>query len=131
MSRENVELVRRSIEAWQCRDRDTWLSCQDPTIEWDVAVRQVEGAGSVYRGLEGMQEFWTALKDFRLGSYELQDVDDERVLVLSHIRLRGSTSGIEVDAPFAEIFTVRDGKIAQVTDYFTHREALEAVGLRE
>jgi ketosteroid isomerase-like protein len=131
MSQEDVELVRRSFEAWQRDDLDTWLSCQDPDIEWDVAVRQVEGAGSVYRGVEGMRAFWAAFRDFSVESDELRDVGAGRVVVVGHIRFRGPTSGIEVDGPFAEIFSVRDGKIFRVIDYFTHREALEAVGLEE
>jgi ketosteroid isomerase-like protein len=131
MSRQNVEVVRRSFEAWQRGDLDTWLSCQDPAIEWDVAVRQVEGAGSVYRGREGMREGWVAFQQFQVESQEFRDIDEERVVVLGHACLRGPASGIEVDAPLGEVFTVRDGKIVRIVDYFTHREALEAVGLRE
>ena len=131
MSRENVEVVRRSFEAWQRDDLETWLSCQDPAIEWDVAVRQVEGAGSVYRGVEGTREGWAAFRDFQVELRELRDVDEQRVLVLGDVHYRGPASGIELESPLAEIFTVRDGKIVQIVDYFTYEEALEAVGLRE
>ena len=131
MSRENVEVVRRAIEAWQRDDLEAWLSCLHPDIEWDTAVRGVEGTGSVYRGIEETRRFWTDFREFRVELNALRDVDDERVLAFGHLRWRGPASGIEVDAPLAQVFTVRDGTIIRLVDYLSNEQALEAVGLRE
>jgi hypothetical protein len=39
MSQENVEMVRKSIEAWNQRDRETLMSCTTPGVEWEAGGR--------------------------------------------------------------------------------------------
>jgi ketosteroid isomerase-like protein len=34
MSQENVELLRRGIEAWNRRELDVWLDLGTPDVEW-------------------------------------------------------------------------------------------------
>jgi ketosteroid isomerase-like protein len=55
----------------------------------------------------------------------------ERVLVTAHHRGRGLGSGIEVDARFYLLYTLRDGKVVRQDEYAERAEALEAAGLRE
>jgi ketosteroid isomerase-like protein len=133
MSRENVEVVRQSLKAWQRDDLEKWLSTLDPEVEFHSAERLVEGAASTYRGIDRMREFWafwrTEVEDFELEIQELRDLGDDRVLGLPPIRWRVPASGIEVDSPLGQIVTVRDGKIVRSMDYLSHEEALEAVAL--
>jgi ketosteroid isomerase-like protein len=134
MSQENVEIVRRGLEAWQRDDLDGWLSTLDPAVEWHTALeRLVGGAESFYRGAEGMRAFWTAyrteLEDFQIEAEELRDVGDDLVLFLGWIRWRGPASKLELDSPVGLVFTLRDGKIIRSMDYLSHSEALEAIGL--
>jgi ketosteroid isomerase-like protein len=135
MSRENVEVVRRSIAAWQQDDLETWLATLDPDVEWHSAERLVEGAASTYRGIDGMCRFWTfwrtEVQEFQLDIQEHRDLGDNGVLTLARIRWRGPASGIVVESPLAVVTTVRNGKIVRSMDYLSHEEALEAVGLRE
>ena len=44
---------------------------------------------------------------------------------------RAKLSGVETDMTYAELSTLRDGKIARGRQYFTRDEALEAAGLSE
>jgi ketosteroid isomerase-like protein len=44
---------------------------------------------------------------------------------------RAKLSGIDSELTYAELSTIRDGKIAQGRQYWTRDEALEAAGLRE
>jgi ketosteroid isomerase-like protein len=136
MSRENVEVVRRTLEAWQRDDFDAWLSELDPDVEWHTAARRlVEGAGSAYRGIDGMRELWTfwrtEAQDFEFETQELRDLGDAGVLHLAQLRWRGRASEIEVQSPLGQVITVRDGKFVRSVDYLSHEEALEAVGLSE
>ena len=136
MSQANVEVVRRVLEAWQRDDFESWLSGIDPDVEWLTAVERGLGrAGSVYRGHEGMREFWnlwrTEVDDFWTEAEEIRDLGDDRVLYLGHIRFRGPASGIMVESQLANVQTLRDGKIVRSEDYLSHKEALEAVGLSE
>ena len=136
MSQQNVEIVRRGLEAWQRDDFESWLSGIDPDVEWLTAVERGLGrAGSVYRGHEGMREFWnlwrTEVDDFWTEAEEIRDLGDDRVLYLGHIRFRGPASGIMVESQLANVKTLRDGKIVRSEDYLSHKEALEAAGLSE
>ena len=136
MSRENVEIVRAAHQAWQRDDLEAWLAMIDPDVEWLTAVeRGVAGSTSVYRGHDGMRELWalwrTEVEDFWIETEEIRDLGRDRVLHLAHIRFRGRASGIVVESQVALVQTLRGGKIARSMDYLSHREALEAAGLRE
>jgi ketosteroid isomerase-like protein len=49
MSQENVNIVRRGLEAWQRDDFDSWLATLDMTVEWHTGLeRLVEGTESFY-----------------------------------------------------------------------------------
>jgi ketosteroid isomerase-like protein len=96
MSEENVEIVRRVVEAFQ-----KGLEHDDPAAAFDSAplAADVEwitppGLGlPTYRGREGFLEFmrtWT--EDFEGFSIELErliDTDDDRVIGLFHQRATG------------------------------------------
>jgi ketosteroid isomerase-like protein len=136
VSQENVEVIRRTLEAWQCDDFDGWLCGIDSSVEWyAVLQRLVEGTESVYRGHEGMRRFWRDYRDelagFEIEAQELRDVGDDRVLLLARIWWRGPASGIKVESPLGMVITVRDGKMIRSFDYLSHQEALKAVGLEE
>jgi ketosteroid isomerase-like protein len=133
MSRENVELTRKLIEAWNQHDADLWLSYAAPEIEWMPAgPAAVEGAvyrgrDEVARGIAAVWETWDVF-DFREG--ELRDLG-ESVLWLGRVKMRGSASGIELDQEFAIHSVAGDGKVTRVRTFLTWRAAREAVGLAE
>ena len=136
MSQENVELVRRSLEAWQRDDFDSWLATLHLAVEWHtVFERLVEGTESFYRGHNGMRRFWkvyrTEFKDLEVEAQELRDLGDECVVLLGQFRWRGPASGIATESPLGQVFTIRGGKIVRSMDYLSHVEALKAVGLEE
>jgi ketosteroid isomerase-like protein len=59
------------------------------------------------------------------------ELPDGRVVSLTRVSRRGSGSGVEVTLDAADVFTLRDGKVIQMTGYPKQAEALEAVGLSE
>jgi len=136
MSQENLEVVRRALEAWQRGDLDTWLSAYDPAIEWHPALeRIVGGIENSYRGVDGVRTAWSMyraeLEDFHYEAQEVRDVDKPRRAPGPHALAAGAASGIEMDSPVGMVVTLRDGKVVHSIDYLSHEEALEAVGLRE
>ena len=136
MSQENMEIVRRCSAAWQRDDFEAWLSFIDPGVEWLSAIERGLGlAGTVFRGHEGMREFWdlwrTEVEEFWTGGDEIRDLGDERVLRLAQMRFRGRASGILAESQLALVITLRDGKIVRSEDYLSPAEALKAVGLEE
>jgi ketosteroid isomerase-like protein len=57
MSQENVEIVRRCIEAWSRRDLDDALRDLDPDAEVDWSESSGVQRG-VYRGVGEIRRFW-------------------------------------------------------------------------
>jgi len=132
MSQENVEVARRSFEAWQDDDYETWIALQDANVEYLGAVERRLGRG-LYRGHEGAGELWRLwrreVEGFWITSEDIRDLGDGRVLHLGRMGFRGSASGVEVDSQLALVITLRDEKIVHSMDFTSHHEALSAVGL--
>jgi hypothetical protein len=51
MSQENVELLRRGIEAWNRRELDVWLDLGTPDVEW-MPAGPAAVERTVYRGYD-------------------------------------------------------------------------------
>jgi ketosteroid isomerase-like protein len=134
MSRENVEMVRKSLEAWNRGDVDAWLESAHPQIEWvSEVVRRVEGSETGYRGPSEMRRFWDewhSVWDVTIDVSAIRDLGDT-VLALARIRMRGEASGIDLETPVAYVFEFDEGLARRVRAYLEPQRALEAVGLRE
>src|SRR6478672_10260886 len=95
MSKENVEIVRSGIAAWNRRDADLWLTYAAPEIEWvpagPAAVEQANYGGydEVARGLAAVWDTWEV---FDFAESEVRDLDSS-VLWLGHVKMRGATTG--------------------------------------
>ena len=136
VSRENIETVRRLIEAWNADDLDGFLAELDADVEWHPAIQPgLEGRASVYRGPDGAREIWRhdrgeAWERLTNRPEELRDLG-ESVLALGHLELTARSTGIEFSQEVGEVFDLRAGKIVRIRDFLTHAEALEAAGLSE
>ena len=114
MSQENVDLVRRTIRAFNSGDWDASVEYMDEDIEWRAADAVPDQDS--YFGRDGVRAFWTAWTEnfdgFRLEVEELIDAGDD-VVVVTRIRGRGIASGAEVRSnSFAQVAHLRDGKSA-------------------
>ena len=131
MSQENVGVVQEVVEAAQRGDWAAAISRYDETVELDTS-RMPDGG--VYHGHEGLQEFFArwfgAWDDFRISPERFIEADD-RVVVISQLRARGRSTGIEVTMRLGDVYTVQDGKVVRMAGYPVASEALEAVGLSE
>jgi ketosteroid isomerase-like protein len=135
MSRENVEIVRRGMEAWLRGDMDTVLSTWDPEVIWDTSHFR-DWPESSYIGADGVQRFlveWleTWGDDYELDIEEVLPVPDGRVISLITHSGTGRQSGIPMELRMAQIVTLRNGKVTRFDNYDDRAEALEAVGLPE
>ena len=132
MSQENIEVVRRSFDAWNRGDLAAYLGCFDPEVEWTTTGRYVE-AGT-YRGHEGLLRYLGGLTaefdDVEIHPEELVQVGD-RIVATVRITGRGRASGAPVELTLAGVCSFRDGTIVRIRNYADQAEALEAAGLRE
>ncbi len=58
-------------------------------------------------------------------------MSEDCVFTTVHYIGRGSASGVDMDWRQSLVYTLRDGLIVRVEEYFDRAEALEAVGLSE
>ena len=61
ISQENVEVVRRGIDAWDRGDRDDWLAGSAPEAEWYTTGGFADEG--VYRGRAGLERLWAELRE--------------------------------------------------------------------
>jgi ketosteroid isomerase-like protein len=119
MSQENVEIVRTFLAV----DVEEALTHADPDIVWNpVEETEAQGHGAVRASLQRWKTEWD---DYELTAEQLDDMG-ERVLATVRVRGRGRASGVEIDARFYDMYTLRDRKIVRM-DQFTERSEALAV----
>jgi len=133
MSQENVELVRKTFEAFRAGGFEAMLSFYPPDVLWHPAPGWVEDP--VYGGHDGarkMSAVWTDnFDDLVLEPHEIRDLP-EGVLVLAEATGRTKDAGVPIRQPYGMLYSdFRDGMIGEVRFFFTWQETLEAVGLQE
>ena len=128
MSEENVEIVRRAFAFGQQGrgDPDEALADFDP----GVVLTSVEGGPSQGRSAirDNLERWNSAWAESEGTAEEFIDAGD-RVFVSAHFRGRGRGSGIEVDARFYYVYTLRERRIVRVDEFSDRAAALEAAGL--
>ena len=126
MSQENVELVRRSLEAYKRGDLDAALADTHPEIDWrPFEEAPMRGVGAVRAYLTRWEDEWEELET---SPEEFIDVGDHVVAVV-HFRGRGRGSGIDVEARSYSVYTFRDGKTVRMEEFIERQDALSAAGL--
>ena len=136
MSRENVELVRKHLEAFERGDFDAVFAVYDPGIEW-VAPRFAPGIDldPVYVGHEGVRTFfrrWYEAWERVSFDYEEYIGNGDKVVSVLSQKVKGRMSGVELEfRSYGIVWTLRAGIITRAEFTRTRGEALEAVGLSE
>ena len=78
------------------------------------------------------RDFLSAWEGFRIKVDEYRELDDERVLVLSHYTGRGKTSGLDLGQMGtlgASLFHVRASKVIKLVVYFDRERGLPDLAL--
>src|SRR4051812_35549637 len=134
MSQENVEVVRRALEAFADGGVDAMAEFWDPDIDWQGAEGAIDDVGEMHGPVavrRYIQDWIDTYDDFSVVVEELRDVGDDRVLAIQRVMARAKLSGIEIDLRYTAVSTLRDGKIVRGREYLSVEDAFEAVGLRE
>jgi ketosteroid isomerase-like protein len=134
MSQENVEVIRKAIEA-RNRDLDEWESFFDPGVRSSDALIAV-GMRTETQGIDELRshaEKWEeAFDEFRAEIVELVDLGEQLVLAEVRFHGQGEASGASVTVSQVDFYRVREGLITEYrSGYRSRQEALEAAGLSE
>ena len=129
MSQENIEIVRRLLEAVNRRDFDAMLETGDPEIE---IVTLMSGT---YRGHAGwrlvIEHMTEEVSGFQFVPEHLIDVGQDRVVAVTRWVGTGRTSGVALSQTIGFVYTFRDGLVVRQESFRNKDEALKAVGLEE
>ena len=131
MPEENVEVLRRLLDAFNRRDRPAWLELADPGVE-NIPPRDWPESDPI-QGREAVWDFYVEAFDAwekdAVVPVELIDAGNDKVV--THIRgeVRGQASGADVIWSFWQVSTFRDGKVLRVAWFADRAEALEGAGL--
>jgi len=135
MSQENVEMVRRSYQAFNENGLAAVREIWDPEIVWHTDPLVPEPG--VYTGFDAvgtyLEAFIRAFGAWHIHAHEIIDLGGDEVLsvlTISGLPL-GQTDAQTQILDWAWIVSVRDGKIARIRSFMDKDRAFEAVGLRE
>ena len=129
MSQENVEIVRRGIEAWNRGDMDAFRELHDP----DAVLRPVSdwpeqgpfvGRTTLMRFAEQLRDTWDA---DTMEAISITEVGDR---VVFRYVWHGAGHGPDANLEMTDLLTLRKGRIWEHELFWDQAEALEAAGLR-
>jgi ketosteroid isomerase-like protein len=132
VAQENVEIVRRSLEAFNHSGIEAALAFDDPDIEWITTGTYAEA--NTYRGHAGVREYIGSYEaefaNMRMRPEELIEVGDQ---VVASVRITGTgkRSRVPVELTLTSVCSLHDGKVVRIHNYADKAEALEAAGLRD
>ncbi|TMM15446.1 MAG: DUF4440 domain-containing protein [Actinobacteria bacterium] len=130
MSAENIQIVKRALDAFSRGDANAFAELTTPDLEWTTGLGAVEG--EIFRGREGVETYFARLAsawdEFRFVAEEFRDLADV-VLVLGRLEGRGRGGGVPVDSPVGAVWDLRGGKIWRLRAYLDHAKAREVAGV--
>jgi len=130
MSAENVEVLRRAIDAYNRRDLTEALAQMHGDVEWESGLPGT----TPYRGRDGVRRMWEeveiAWEALKLVPQRFIDGGDVVVADCTLVA-RGRTSGSPVEGPQVGVVDFDGGLIRRVRLFTERAEALEAAGLSE
>jgi len=134
MSEENVESIRRAVEAFNRGDTDAFVALARPDVEWEDAVFWSEGS-KVFRGREELRDWFAQVKEpwevLQLALEEVIEAGDDRLVVGLGLTARGGHSGAETQLQAWQVNWFVEGLTAKRRVFRDRAEALEAARLAE
>jgi ketosteroid isomerase-like protein len=132
MSTENVEVVRRAIEASAREDWPAMLAEFDPEIEIDdtdiLDADEYRGHDAVFKWMARWNEGW---ESSRMEDVQLLPAGRDKVIAEFRMVVKGKGSGIELERDDALVCELRNGKVARIGYYNDQAKARAAAGLPE
>jgi ketosteroid isomerase-like protein len=133
MSQENVEIVRRMLDAFLAGDADAAATAFDPEMAWDASAYPFpdlpQGGGGRDAYLRAVAAYAAAWPGYEATLAEVISAENDVVVVL-HETIRAAGGHLPLERDLFAVYTVHDRRISLVRFYKTRKEALEAAGLR-
>ncbi len=131
MSEEDVSTLGRAYEAFNRGDIEGAVQAFDPQIEWHELEGNPQASG-IFRGTDAVvnEVFGTIPENWDEFEADPHDFIDagEHIIVLGHFRGRAKGADGTLDAHFAHVWRMRDGKAAHFVNYADTRAWAQAMG---
>jgi ketosteroid isomerase-like protein len=130
---ENVEVVRRSFDAFETADMDAWTADWAPDIVFDVSGYELwTDPVKTYHGPVEILEFFgrmmQGVRVLRVDGLEVAAVDDDRVIG-TYTETRQEAGGEPYLQPVGIVYTLSGGRFAHVRVFSDHAAARAAAAL--
>jgi ketosteroid isomerase-like protein len=128
----NLDLVRSIYADWE---RGEWsdVDWADPQIEFVFVGGPDAGSWKGLAGMaEGSRDWLSAWEHLNAEVQEYRELDDGRVLVLTGLRGRGKSSGLDfgdIRTKTANLWHIGGGKVTRLVLYWDPDRALADLGL--
>jgi uncharacterized protein len=125
---DDVEILRAAYESLNRGDIPGTVGVLDADAEWHEHSELPEA--DAYRGRAAIQSFLESfLESWDEFRQDVEDLiaEDGKVLVLLHMIGQGKGSGIPVEARYAHLWTMREGRGVRIDTYTDREEALAAL----
>jgi ketosteroid isomerase-like protein len=128
MSQEkNLAAMRRIADAYDKKDWRAVLPDLDAEVEIDDAdIPEATGEDSFLAWVGRWDEAWDS---WHAEDVDIRAADDEQVIALFTMVVKGRGSGVELRRADALVASFRDGKAIKLGYYNDQAQALRAVGL--
>ena len=129
MSQENVDVMRRIVEATGRQDYRAVLADLDPEVEIDdTDIPESTGTDSFLEWLARWDQVW---ESWHIEDLEVRAAGDDEAIALFKMVVTGKGSGVELTRLDALVASFRGGRAVKLGYYNDQTRALEAAGLRE
>lgn len=106
------ELLRRAYAAFNARDIDAALVLMHPDVDWPNGME-----GGRVRGRDAVREYWERqfkLIDSHVEPEAFEDLQDGRVSVTVHQRVRDLDGAIVSNSRVRHVYELRDGLVTRM-----------------
>ena len=131
MSQENVEIVRRMVEAFNRGDVDAVTASFGEQCALHEPAETVGTPRAGFRGHDGIREWMANLRETAEIQFEPTDfiTNGDSVLCEWVGRGLGQAGGVPIEWSTFVVLRLRDGKIEQALAFLSRAEALEAAAM--
>ena len=131
MSDQNVRFIRSLYDAFARGDVSTVLEAMDPEIEWNEAENFPYADGNPYVGPAAVAEglFRRLAEEWEYWNLNIQSLLDagDTVVALGRYNAKNKETGSEINAQFAHVWSLRDGKAAAFQQYADTAQVARAI----
>jgi ketosteroid isomerase-like protein len=133
MSQENIDVVRRMLDAFNRGDVDAVIAAFHEGCEVSEPPEVPDRPALGFHGHDGIRDWMINLREVAGVEFRPRNFTTSGDVIVTELgsRGQGQASGVPVEWTTFAVVRVRDGKITRAQGFLSRDEALEAAGLPE